>query len=142
VDERRLDAVLTCELQHVERATRVHVEVRERVPHSPVVRRLRRGVDHDRDVTGVPLEDLPQRVPVPDVHPVMGVRRPEVRGELLDVPRRRSLGPEELLPHVVVDPHDLQAEPGKMPDRLGADETTRSSNQGDGHEQTLQRSRE
>jgi hypothetical protein len=138
VDDRRLDAVLADVLQHVERAGGVHVEVGERIAHGPVVRGLGGRVDHDGDVTAVVPEDLPERVAVPDVDAVMGVRRAQLIGQPPHVPGGGRLGAEELLAHVVVDADHVQTQAGEVPDRLRPDQPSGPGYQGDSHVRPLQ----
>jgi hypothetical protein len=66
-DEGRLRLDAAGGLEQVERAVRVHTEVGLRVGRGPVVRGLRGGVDHRRELAAVALEQPHDAIGVADV---------------------------------------------------------------------------
>ena len=132
-DERHLGRVLARGLEHHERAVRVHGEVHDRIARRPVVRRLRRGVHDEREVAAIRREHLVHRIQVADVRANVRVARAELPLQLLALPRGARLVAEEHAAHVVVDAHDVHAEPGEVRGRLRSDQAGRAGDDGDGH---------
>ena len=131
-DEGRLRAVAAGLLEQEQGGAGVDVEVGLRLAARPVVGGLARGVDHAADVPAVGGEDAGDRLPVPDVHVVMGVAG-QGGLELPALPGRRGLAAEEDGPHVVVDAGDLEAVLREQPHRGRADQTRRAGDEGDVH---------
>ena len=131
--ERRARRMLARGLQQVQRPVRVDREIRLRVPRRPVVRRLRRGVDHQLDRALLLGEDLRHAVRVADVE----LERAELGGVALEQrPRRvrgRGVTAKELGAHVVLQTDDVVTRPHEVAHRLRADQPTRSSDYRYGH---------
>jgi hypothetical protein len=104
-------------LQEVEGAVGVDREVGGRIGRRPVVRRLRGGVDDDLQRPRVLAKDGVDRLGVADVDGP----RVELRialGQGIGHREGRGGRPEELRPHVVVDPHDVVSSFDEVSDRL------------------------
>ena len=97
----------------IERAVGVDGEIGERLARGPVVRRLGRGVDHERDVAAVAREQPVHGVGVADVGvdvAVAAARRARAAA------RRQAVlpsSPKKYAAHVVVDADDVEALAGE-----------------------------
>ena len=114
--------MLARRFQHVERARRVDAKIGRRIARGPVVRRLGRGVDHQRDVAAAAPKDLVELCAVADVDVVVLVVG-EVGLEPLSAPDGGSRFAEEVAPQVVVDSDDVHAQMGEEARGLRADQT-------------------
>jgi hypothetical protein len=119
--ERRRGRVAARGLEHRERAHGIHTEVGAGIAGSPVVGRLRRGVDDGGDRARVPREGRHHRVGVADVARDVRVPGPEIALKPEAAVGRRRAGAEELAAHVVVDADDVQALRGETAGGFGPD---------------------
>ena len=90
--------------------------------------RLRGRVNNRSQVTPVRFENLIHRRGIANVDLVMLIRRHICQQLIPRSPSRRFLA-EKALPHVVVDPYNHVAVPGKTLDRFGADQPGRAGDE-------------
>ena len=106
-NEHRLGRMQPHRLQQMQRAHRIHPEVRQRLARRPVVGRLRRRMNHRRQIAADPLHNPLHRRHVPDVHSLMPITFQAQKGRLRL--RRGSLRTKKIGAHPVVDAHNVEA---------------------------------
>ena len=112
----------TGRFEQIERSDGVDVEVDARIARCPVVRRLRRSMDHGgkfASEAGIQFVD-PRSIANVDVDVRVGAA--ERSFEAFAIPPSRSLVAEEDTAHVVVDSDDVCPTRGEVLDRLGPDQ--------------------
>src|SRR6266498_84207 len=128
--------VLPHRLQHHQCAVGVDREVRKGLSRSPVVARLSRRMNDDRDRRAVGARKAIDGVLVAHVDRLVRIA-PELGAESLDIPVGRRLRTEKIAPHVVVDSDDVHALLVKKTSSLAADQPAGTGYDRNGHPSTL-----
>ena len=100
----------------------------------PIMRRLGRCVDHQRNLVAVLGKEVSNELLIPDVTVYVDVRLAEFGLKLLLLPPGGCLGPKEVLTHVVVDSNDGQAKRGEVSGGFRPDEAGRAGDYGNTHD--------
>jgi PAS domain S-box-containing protein len=130
-DEYRFRRKAARGFQHAVRADGVDGKVGAGIGRGPIVRRLRRRMNHQRDVRTVTAEHAINFVGIADIDVQMPIAPPEFLFQLVALPVRRSLCAEELLAHIVVDADDIEPVAGEVAAGFGADQAFGTSDDGD-----------
>src|SRR4051794_20837205 len=99
--------MLTCRLQQIERSVRIHREVSDRLTHRPIVRRLRGAMYHNRNITTIFCERIPNSSFIANIG-VHVLITSTGRPELVNLPSGARFLTKEPAAHVVVDSNDVQ----------------------------------
>src|SRR5262245_50197940 len=113
------------------------MEVRERLLRGPVMRRLRRRVNHQSNAPAETPQQLLDPLVVPDVEIHMLIAVPTLLLQPSALPGRRGLRTKEAAPHVVVDADDIDTLLSKMANGLGPNQPARTCNDRDWHRRKL-----
>ena len=119
-NKRRFRTEVSRCFEQIKRAVGVNREIHLGIARRPIVRWLRGGVHNRPQATPVRFENFIHRRGIADVDLVMLICGHTRQQLIARFPSGRFLA-EKSFPHVVVDPHDRTAIPGKTPDRFRTD---------------------
>jgi hypothetical protein len=131
-DECGIGTVQPRHFQRHERTVGIDGKVGDRFLRGPVVRRLRGGMDDQRNVAPVSREHLFHGGRVADVSAHVAVTG-HLALEHCPAPCRAAVFAEEVPAHVVVDADDVEPLAGKEECRLSSDESSGAGNQHNRH---------